>query len=498
MRWVDLLDLSSATVYTHLCSHCVQNHLTKEKFTTICIPNTIFPTSTFFKDFLQDFENQITKLGDDIDVALSYDSCEVHESAVFCFDNHHYRGFIGQFRLDDNKSELGSSYLLFLVTSIKTGWCKAFSVYLTVNEITADLFLKVLKENLLQIVKFKLRLRIIISDRARQYCKVNNELGLVDNEVPNIYDIWHLRENLVTNLDKLFPNGKNILLKALELDNQSLIPFVAELEKNKGYKSPGNTGEMIFTNNMINVFAVYKNVLIAMFNELDVNRLFFLINQMYTILMIFKKNMTLTENDTINLSGFLNYYTNTFQAASSDILFEISNSVRKLLVLHTLVPELQPVMLTTKAIEDVFHSRPVNTAYGIDQYLKKICNNPSSKFLSMGETQHLKVPRYAASVAIELKNAPMFDIDENLLTIKMSNILSETSCNDCKNISNENFKKVFKVSLHQFRLFRTHLSSITGFDILLKHNIVLISFVTLLPDFFPTFLIKSSKMSLVE
>jgi hypothetical protein len=81
--------LSSATVYTHLCSQCVQDQLNKEKFTTICIPNTIFPTAAFFKDFLQDFENQITKLGDDIDVGLSYDSCEVKESTVFCFENHH-------------------------------------------------------------------------------------------------------------------------------------------------------------------------------------------------------------------------------------------------------------------------------------------------------------------------------------------------------------------------------------------------------------------------
>jgi hypothetical protein len=56
-------------------------------------------------------------------------------------------------------------------------------------------------------------------------------LELHDNEVLYTFDIWHLRENLVAQLDNLFPNGKNISLKQLELDNQSLIPFVVQLQK---------------------------------------------------------------------------------------------------------------------------------------------------------------------------------------------------------------------------------------------------------------------------
>jgi hypothetical protein len=42
MHWVDLFILSYATVYTYLYSQCVQDHLKKEKFTKICIPNTVF------------------------------------------------------------------------------------------------------------------------------------------------------------------------------------------------------------------------------------------------------------------------------------------------------------------------------------------------------------------------------------------------------------------------------------------------------------------------
>jgi hypothetical protein len=128
MHWVDLLNLSPETHHTHLCSKCQEDHLNTEIFNTIIIPSTIFPSSTFYKDFLDDFENQITKLGEDIDVALSFDSCAVNQSAVFCFDSHQYCGFVDQSITDNHQTILASSYLLFVLTSIKTGWRKALKV----------------------------------------------------------------------------------------------------------------------------------------------------------------------------------------------------------------------------------------------------------------------------------------------------------------------------------------------------------------------------------
>jgi hypothetical protein len=102
---------------------------------------------------------------------------------------------------------------------------------------------------------------------------------------------------------------------------------------------------------------------------------------MSTVLIIFEKITTLTENDTNNnnLLGFLKYYNKTF-VDTSYTLYEISDSVKKLSFLHGLVPEVLPITVTSKKIEDLFHSRPVNIAHGINQYLK-ILSNTSNQFL---------------------------------------------------------------------------------------------------------------------